>query len=63
MDSHAVGSRVWLKDEAEAWTKAEVVRIDGAALVVKTEKGTEVKAKPEELPLQNPDARGVEVGV
>ncbi len=61
--THAVGSKVWVRDEAEAWQKAEVLRIDGGLLVVKlTEKaGLEAKAKAEDVPLQNPDVRGVEV--
>lgn len=59
-ETHTVGSRVWVKDADESWIKGEVQRLEDG-LVVKTEKGSEVKAKPEDLPLQNPDARGVEV--
>ncbi len=61
-DTHTVGSRVWVRDDAESWIKAEVVRLDGpSSIVVKAESGRELKAKADDLPLQNPEARGVEV--
>ena len=63
---HTLGSKVWCKaqNDADSWQKGEVLRVEagGATLVVKAEDGSEIKAKPEDLPLQNQDARGVEVG-
>lgn len=56
--THTVGSKVWVRDAEESWKKAEVVRIEDGLLVLKTEKGGDLKAKPEECPLQNPDTRG-----
>ncbi|KAF8063028.1 XI-F [Scenedesmus sp. PABB004] len=60
---HAVGSKVWVKDEAESWVKAEVAKLDGegGTLIVSTEGSGELrKVKPEDAPLQNVDTRGVE---
>ncbi len=64
-EQHTVGSKVWCSDDSETWIKGEVIRVEngGATLVVKTEGGKEVSAKPEQLPLQNPDSRGVEVRI
>ena len=57
-----IGSKVWVKVDSE-WNQAQVLRLnEGSMVVVKTEKG-EVKAKPEDLPLQNQDTRGVEVSI
>ena len=36
---HAVGSRVWIRDDAEGWVKAEVTKLDGAHVVVQLEEG------------------------
>lgn len=59
---HAVGSRVWIRDEAEGWVKAEVTKLDGAHVVVALEEGgQERRVAQEEALLQNNDARGVEV--
>ncbi len=60
---HTVGTRVWIRDEREAWIKGEVVRVEEDALVVRAEdSGAEVKCKPEDAPLQNPhNNRGVDV--
>jgi Myosin N-terminal SH3-like domain len=58
---HTVGSKVWVRDTTEAWVKADVLRLEGDHLVVKTEQNKEVKCKAAGSPLQNQDARGVEV--
>ena len=59
---HTVGSRVWLSDSAEGWTKGEVVKIEGPdSLTVRMEDGTERLCSQDEIPLQNPGIRGVEV--
>ena len=59
---HTVGSRVWVKHEAESWTKGEVAKVnDDGTVVVKTESGAEQTCKAEDAPLQNPESRGVEV--
>lgn len=59
---HAVGSRVWVKDDAEGWVKAEVIKVEGPTVVVCLE-GTQQQRKvpQDEAPLQNKDTRGVEV--
>ena len=62
-DVHTVGSRVWVRDEADSWKKGEVIKLEGESLVIKVEGGQQVSCKPEEAPIQNPDTRGgVEVG-
>ena len=59
---HAVGSRVWLADPSEGWAKGEVVAIeDSSRLTVRMEDGTERVCSQDEIPLQNPGVRGVEV--
>ena len=61
---HTVGSRVWLADQEEGWAKGEVIRIeaeDGSRLAVRMEDGTERMCGQDEIPLQNPGVRGVEV--
>lgn len=58
---HTTGTRVWVCDEVDSWIKAEVLKIDGEMLVIRTEKGKEKKCRPDECPLQNPETRGVEV--
>lgn len=57
---HTVGTKVWVKDEAESWVKAEVLRVAGEEIVLRTEKGVERTAKQSDCPLQNPDVHGVE---
>ncbi|EFJ44389.1 type XI myosin heavy chain MyoA [Volvox carteri f. nagariensis] len=59
---HTVGTRVWIRDEKEAWIKGEVVRVEEDYVLVRTEAtGVEVKCKPEDAPLQNPhNNRGVD---
>ena len=59
---HTVGSRVWLADSEDGWVKGEVVRIeDNTSLTVKLENGSEKVCDQNEIPLQNPGVRGVEV--
>jgi hypothetical protein len=59
---HSVGSKVWIKDPVESWVKAEVVQLDGDQLTVKVEETGDIrKCAAEDCPLQNLDARGVEV--
>jgi hypothetical protein len=59
---HTVGSRVWLADSSEGWAKGEVTSIeDGSKLTVRMEDGTERVCTQDEIPLQNPGIRGVEV--
>ena len=60
---HTVGSKVWIKEEKEAWIKGEVIKVEDDFLVVKAEaSGAEVKCKSEDAPLQNPhNNRGVDV--
>jgi Myosin N-terminal SH3-like domain len=59
---HTVGSRVWLADSSEGWAKGEVTSIeDGSKLTVRMEDGTERVCSQDEIPLQNPGVRGVEV--
>ncbi len=60
---HTVGTKVWIRDEKEAWIKGEVVKVlDDAVLVKAEDSGAEVKCKPEDAPLQNPhNNRGVDV--
>lgn len=58
---HAVGSKVWVADDAEGWAKAEVTKVAPDHIMVKVQSGEERKCKPEDCPLQNPDDRGVEV--
>lgn len=63
MLTHTVGTKSWIKDNAEGWIKCDVVKVDPGLLTVKTERGDVLQAKPEDCPLQNPLARaGVEVG-
>ncbi|GLC68235.1 hypothetical protein PLESTF_000665000 [Pleodorina starrii] len=59
---HTVGTRVWIRDEKEAWIKGEVVKVEENYVLVRTEAtGMEVKCKPEDAPLQNPhNNRGVD---
>ncbi|KAG2451764.1 hypothetical protein HYH02_003543 [Chlamydomonas schloesseri] len=59
---HTVGSKVWIRDEKEAWIKGEAIKVEDDFLVVKTEaSGAEVKCKSEDAPLQNPhNNRGVD---
>jgi myosin-5 len=61
---HTVGTRVWIKEEKEAWIKGEVIKVENDYVLVRTEAtGVEVKCKPEDAPLQNPhNNRGVDVG-
>lgn len=59
--AHTVGTRVWIKDDKEAWLRAEVIRVEEEHLLVKSETGAELRCKPEEAPLQNPETRGVDV--
>ena len=58
---HTTGTRVWVRDDADSWIKAEVLKVDGDELQVRTEKGKESRFRPEDCPLQNPETRGVEV--
>lgn len=59
---HAVGSRVWLADKEEGWAKGEVVAIeDSSRLTVRMEDGSQRVCSQDEIPLQNPGVRGVEV--
>lgn len=59
---HTVGSRVWLKDTEEGWIKGEVLKLhEDDAVIVKMENGDEKVFREEEIPLQNPGVRGVEV--
>lgn len=59
---HTVGSKVWVRDDAESWVKAEVQKIERDVLIVALEEGGELrKVNPEDAPLQNVDSRGVEV--
>ena len=64
-ETHTLGSRVWVKDEADpeaVWQRGDVERVcEGGSLFVRTEKGGEVTAGPDAFPLQNLDALGVEV--
>ncbi|KXZ52496.1 MYO1A protein [Gonium pectorale] len=59
---HTVGTKVWIRDEKEAWIKGEVVKVEEEHVLVRTEAtGLEVKCKPEDAPLQNPhNNRGVD---
>lgn len=60
---HTVGSKVWVRDDAESWVKAEVQKIEKDVLIVALEEGGELrKVSPDDAPLQNVDSRGVEVG-
>lgn len=59
---HAVGSKVWVKDNVESWVKGEVAKVEGDHLIVQVEETGELrKVKSEDCPLQNQDTRGVEV--
>ena len=61
---HSVGSKVWLADANEGWVTGEVTRItDGTKLSVLMEDGSERICTQDEIPLQNPGVRGVEVRV
>ncbi len=61
---HSVGSRVWLADSSQGWVKGEVVRIENDINIsVVLEDGTERSCSQDEIPLQNPGLRGVEVGL
>lgn len=60
---HAVGSRVWVKDKAEAWMKAEVVALDGENVKVRTESGEDRTEKALDCPRQNVESRPEEVGL
>lgn len=61
-DIHTVGTKIWIKDDKEAWQKAEVVKVeDGGKLTVRTEAGAEVQCDAKATHLQNPESRGVEV--
>ena len=63
-DVHTIGTRVWVRDDAESWNKGEVLKLDDGNLVINVEGGKQVKCKPEEAPIQNPDTRGgVEVSI
>ena len=56
-----VGSEVWVEDEAEAWLKATVTKIDGTTVTIEDENGLErvvEEATEEKLPLQNPRGKG-----
>ncbi|MEW5300071.1 MAG: hypothetical protein WDW36_003028 [Sanguina aurantia] len=58
---HTTGTRVWIKDEAESWKQAEVIKLDNAILTVLTEDGKQYNLNAEDCPLQNvADLRGVE---
>jgi hypothetical protein len=59
---HTIGSKVWLRDEAEGWVRGEVIKLEGDSLVVELEdvKGTR-RVPQDQAPLQNNDSRGVEV--
>lgn len=57
---HTVGTRVWVKDDADSWIKADVLKVEGDELLVKTEKNDERRVKQSDCPLQNPDVNGVE---
>lgn len=60
---HTTGTRVWIKDDAESWKQAEVIKLDNAILTVVTGDGKQYNLKAEDCPLQNvADLRGVEVG-
>lgn len=73
--THAVGSKVWVRQQPDGsgsgssgsepvWERGEVVALleGGAQLAVRTEGGAGVQGPAEAFPLQNLDARGVEVG-
>ncbi|KAK9809830.1 hypothetical protein WJX72_000004 [[Myrmecia] bisecta] len=57
-DYHTAGSLVWLQDPQQGWIKGEVLKVEGAKLKVKSEKGVEGLYNPEDCPLQNPGGRG-----
>ena len=57
-DVHTIGTRVWVRDEAESWQKGEVLKLEEGTLVISVEGAKQVKCKPEEAPIQNPDSRG-----
>lgn len=59
-DVHTVGSKVWVRDDVESWLKAEVLKVKGNELVVRTETSQEKTCKAEDCPLQNLDVNGVE---
>ena len=59
---HTVGSRVWVTDAQEGWSKAIVEGVDNGQLVVRLDDSGAVKqVKPEDAPLQNVSSRPVEV--
>lgn len=59
---HTVGSKVWVRDEVEGWVRGEVIRLEGDSVVVELEEGgAQLKVAQNDAPLQNSDARGVEV--
>jgi hypothetical protein len=59
---HAVGSRVWLADEAKGWAQADVTAIgDNGRLTLALGDGSSRECAQEEAPLQNPGTSGVEV--
>jgi len=59
---HTVGSRVWLACDQEGWVPGEVLKIeDPEHLTVRLANGNERICSQDEIPLQNPGIRGVEV--
>jgi hypothetical protein len=59
---HTIGSKVWVRDEAEGWVRGEVIKLEGDNLLVALEDIKETRKVPQDqAPLQNNDTRGVEV--
>eukprot|EP00210_Caulerpa_lentillifera_P001139 g1097.t1 len=54
---HAIGSKVWVHDDKEAWLKAEVIALDGEYVKVRTEFGDERREKGVDCPRQNLETR------
>lgn len=55
---HTVGTKAWVRDDAESWIKAEVVKLAKNELIIRLDNGKEQSGKPEDCPLQNPDSGG-----
>lgn len=62
-ETHAVGTKVFVKDASGAWVRGVVTGIAGNQLVVQDDSGQQLECAPAAAPLQNVQQDAVEVGI
>jgi hypothetical protein len=61
-ETHAVGTKVFVKDASGAWVRGVVTGLAGTQLVVQDDSGQQLECAPAAAPLQNVQQDAVEVG-